>query len=248
MLEVLYQYGPFTLRTFNFFLVLGFLSSGLYLLKYIELKNLNIHFFYYNSIYLLLSAFLGGRLFTIFENFSFYFHYPLSMFFIWDMNFSFFGLLIGLITSLFFLCKQNHESFWSWFDLATIGMLPLMFFIFIGYFFSGAHYGQPTNLPWGVTFDMSYIPYTTPIHPVQLYIALMILVLFLYAKAYTKRVHLPGVVGNRTLMVYSLGIFLLSFLESNVSLFYQVELLLLTVFAFVYYIYTSHKKITFNNQ
>lgn len=245
MLEVLFQYGPFTLRTFNLFLAVGFVFTGFFVIRFTLRQKMNLSFLSYAALPLLGIMLLGGRLFYVISNWNFFSHFPLSTFFLWDLRFSFFGIIYGLIAGLFFFSKKRKEDFWAWLDTGILALLLMMIFIHIGHFFDGKNYGLPTDLPWGIAFDSLNIRFLSPVHPTQIYAALFTLGLLIYSIKKSKRIYLSGVVGNKVLMIYSLGLFGIDFLHGTPSWPVKINFLILAVISFIFMVHCSHKSHSF---
>jgi phosphatidylglycerol:prolipoprotein diacylglycerol transferase len=243
MLEIIFQYGPFSLRTFNIFLAIGFLFATLFLLRYIKRKKLNLSFLSYRFPYLLFAALIGGRIGIIFENIEFYAQNPLSSLFIWDMEFSIFGALYASLLALYILTRKSREDFWLWLDAFTLSGIVWLFFLNIGHFFNGTDYGIPTDLPWGIAFDALNIPFLNPIHPTQLYSAGVCFLIFALLSHYNRRTHLSGMVGTFGIMLYSLSALGIDFLHGTPSFYAKISLGAIAVFAFIAFIHCSHKKL-----
>jgi len=241
MLEILFQYGSVTIRTFNIILTFAFLISGAFAIRYAHRQMLNISFMSHNFIFVILAMVIGGRLFYIFENLYLFTANPIYAFFLWDLHFSFFGVLYSIIIALIILTRREKENLWAWFDIASLSVLSAMIFIHIGHFFNGTQYGLPTDLPWGIAFDIQNIPYLNPIHPTQIYAFLFTLLIFLYALKRSKRVHLSGVVGTLVLMLYSLGMLGIDFLHGNPSLYVKVSFGIIATLSFIFLVHCSHK-------
>ena len=225
------------------FLALAFILGVVFLVRFIRLKKLNLNFFVHNFIYFIILPLIGGRLFYILEHFSVFTQNPLRILFVWDLGLSVFGILYSAILVLYFFSKRNHEDFWTWLDAFVLSGLVGSFFIHIGHFFNGTHYGKPTDLPWGIAFDTFNIPYLTPIHPTQLYSALIIFIIFSYSIKYVKRTHLGGMAGTLAVMLYSLSAFGIDFLHGAPSTYAKINFLIIAGLAFIFYIHCSHRKL-----
>lgn len=241
MFETLFQYGSVTVKTFNVILAIAFLFTGAFAIRFTNRQKLSLSFLSKNLIYVFLAMIIGGRLLYVIEHWSAFRSGFKYVFYIWDMNFSFFGVLYGIIISLFLLTRKTTENFWSWYDVSIFSIIFSMIFINIGHFFDGTNYGLPTSLPWGISFDTTNIPFVNPIHPTQLYAALLALVVFVYAVKHSKRVHLAGVVGNTAIMIYSLGMLGLNFLLGTPSLYNQVSFGIIAMLAFIFQVTCSYK-------
>jgi phosphatidylglycerol:prolipoprotein diacylglycerol transferase len=241
MLEILFQNSLITVRSLNILLALGFLFTGTFLIRYVNRQKMNLAFVTQYFAYVIVAALLVGRLVYLLSNLSEFSYDYRSILYIWDLKFSFFGVLAGALLVLFFAARRNKEDFWAWFDALFLSTLGMLVFLHIGYFFAGKEYGLPTNLPWGISFEVNHIPFVSPIHPTQLYAALLTLVLLTYSVKQSKRVHLSGVVGTKALMIYSLGMLGIDFLHGAPSLYIKIAYGALAALAFIGYIHCSHK-------
>ena len=242
MYEILFQYGPVTISTFNLLLALAFVVGMVFLVRYIQFKKLKLGFLVNNFAYFLVLPLIGGRLLYVFENLSMLKQNPLSPFTIWDLNFSPFGIFYTAIITLYFLCRHEHEDFWGWLDAFVLTGMIGLFFIHLGHFFNGTHYGKPTELPWGISFDTFNIPFITPIHPVQIYSVMITFIIFSLSMSYVKRIHLSGIVGAFAIMLYSLSAFGIDFLHGLPSAYGKISYLIVAALAFIFYIHCTHKK------
>lgn len=240
MLDILFQYGPFTLRTYNVFLAFAFLISMVFLLRYVNRKKLPAAFLSDYFILFLLAGFLGGRLMEVVEKWSDYAEHPLSVLFVWDLNLSPFGIAIGVLTNLWFVTRGNREQFWTWLDAFTLTGLVGLIFVHFGRFFNGTDYGTPTDLPWGIAFDSLSIPFLNPIHPVQIYSALIAFLVFGYAMKKSRRNLQNGIVGTLGIMLYCVSAFLMEFLQGAPSLYDKISFATLGAAAFILLVMRSH--------
>lgn len=243
MYEILFQSGSITITTFNLFLTLSFLAGVVFLVRFVQMKKMKLNFFVNHFIQLLFLPFIGGRLFYIFEHLNTFKQSPLQILYVWDLNFSVFGIFYTGLLLLYLFCRSNSEDFWAWLDAFTLGSMVALFFIHIGHFFNGSLYGIPTDLPWGVAFDTFGIPYLDPIHPTQLYSAFAALIVAIITLKYAKKTHLTGVAGTFAIMLYSLSAFGIDFLHGNASGYAKVNFLIMAALAFIFYINNSHKKL-----
>jgi len=127
-----------------------------------------------SKLYLLIlvSGFLGGRLFHIlFEDWSYYVQHPLEMLYVWQGGFVFLGgVALALLASWYWLKKQG-EDFLQWADLFAPWMSFGYAFGRVGCFFNGCCYGKECHLPWAVKFPahMFVIEPFVSRHPTQIY-------------------------------------------------------------------------------
>lgn len=247
MYEILFLYGPITITTFNLLLVVSFIVAIFYLIRFIRLKKMRLSFFVENFTWLMVIPLIGGRLFYIIEHFSMFRSNLIKIFFLWDFGFSAFGILYVGIAMLFYLTRKVHEDFWGWLDVFSLSGFAALFIIHIGHFFNGTHYGRLTDLPWGIKFDTFNIPYTNPIHPTQLYSALITFFIFSISIKSVKRTHLTGIVSTLAIMLYSISALGIDFLHGSPSVYSKTNYLIIAALAFIAHVHASHKKHLGNN-
>ncbi len=243
MREILFQNSIVTLKSLSIALLLGLLFTGLFSMRYVQRHKMNLSFLNLSFIPVLLFALLMGRVVHLAENYQATLENPLSALYVWDFNYSFFGMALGGIMILYLLTRFKKENFWSWLDVAALSSVALLFFVHVGYFFSGTDYGEPTTLPWGIAFKADHIPFVSPLHPIQLYAAIFALILLSWSVKRSKRTHLPGVIGARAILYYSTLMFALDFLKGNDQLYYYNKLgyAILAIGGFIVAVHCSHQ-------
>lgn len=171
------EFGPFIIWTHILFLLLGVWLSTEFFLRLALSANLSIqhvrdHALRYGAAFL-----LGGRIAAMIAEYRVYLRDPLRTFIIWDGNFSFAGAAAGIAVVLFFATRGSRTTFLQWLDVLLPATTLGLSFDWIGKFAAGQAYGSPTDVFWGVTYDVPHVRYAVPIHPVQLYYALFYLAL-----------------------------------------------------------------------
>ncbi|MDO8648956.1 MAG: prolipoprotein diacylglyceryl transferase [Candidatus Peregrinibacteria bacterium] len=167
-----FEVGPFLIWTRLVFMLLGIWLSVEFFLRLARSANLSLSDFQEHPWRYTLTFALAGRLFAILAEYRVYLKDPLQMIFITDGRFSFLGGAIGIGTVLFFATKNQRSTFLQWLDVLLPAACFGLFFGWLGSFFSGQAYGNPTDMFWGVSYELMSVRYTVPIHPVQLYYAL----------------------------------------------------------------------------
>ena len=196
-----------------------------------------------NFAHLIILPLIGGRIFYVFEHFSVFRKNLFQIIAVWDGKFSAFGIFFTAIFLIYIFSRRENEDFWGWLDAFSLSGLVGLIFIHAGHFFSGAHYGRPTDLPWGISFDAINIPFINPIHPVQIYSAILTLIILSLAIRTAKKTHLTGVSGNLAIMIYCVSAFAIDFLRGAPSMYIKINHILIAAFAFIFYIHCSHKKL-----
>ncbi|MFA6458096.1 MAG: prolipoprotein diacylglyceryl transferase family protein [Patescibacteria group bacterium] len=200
---------------YNIALVIGILLGAGELFLAARRKRVMLQFLADNFLWLLLVTLFFARLAEVLlRNFSL-----LDFPFAWGntAGLSFFGAALGLLGMLALLARRYNENFFTWLDLIMLAVAPVLFFHHIGTFFVGSEYGIPTALPWGVTFtNPDAVGYSTiPLHPVQLYAAVIMLGLFAAASFIFKTTARAGKAGTFLLLTLSIMYFCLDFLRGD---------------------------------
>lgn len=147
------------------------------------------------SIWLMVGAFIGARLFHIILEYpEFYLNRPFEVFKFWNGGFVYYGGLLGGLLSSYLFVKFKHQIFTRWLDHAA----PVMAFGYalgrIGCLLAGCCYGKACNLPWAVTFGPGIeAPAGIPLHPTQIYsflIEMCVLGLLIYCERHRAKIAL----------------------------------------------------------
>lgn len=107
--------------------------------------------------------------------------------------------LFGLLGASLYLYRFAGKKKWDQFEVLDFWLLAVsagMVLKQLGSFFAGTGFGYETNLPWGMVFPGVFAKY----HPVQLYMAIFFLGLYiyLYSVEYKYRTFLWYRAGKKT--------------------------------------------------
>lgn len=177
MFPVLLSFRPVTIYTIGLFLVIAFLTSGYIFWR----KGREEHYqeeelfdaFLLTGIWGLLWSRIGFVVLH-FNNFGLA---PLKWIDIFNNpgTYPFLGVVMGG----WFLYNQAKKKKWDEFeilDFASLALAISLVIVSIGSFFDGSGIGNPTSMPWGVTFPAVF----DKRHPTQLYGAAFYLALYVY--------------------------------------------------------------------
>lgn len=180
MFPVLLKYGPIQVFTYGFFLALAFLTA-IYLSAR-EAKRLGLPQgrFYDLCFYAVLGALVGSRLLYVFLELPTFIKHPLKIFALWEGGLIFHGGLVMAVAVAFYYMRRHSLPWRPCFDALAVGMPVGQVLGRVGCFMAGCCYGAPSHLPWAVTFTNpeSLCPLREPLHPSQLYEALLLLGVF----------------------------------------------------------------------
>jgi len=185
------------------------------LLGYVFIKRLNQHYKPVFSpqalddliVYSVLGIVLGGRIgYVIFYDFAKTINDPLNLFMIRGGGMSFHGGALGLILSIYWLCRKYKINVYSALDL-IVCVVPIGLFLGrIANFVNQELYGKITDVAWGVIFATGG---NLPRHPSQLYEALsegiLLFCFLMYLFYHTKYIKKPGALGGFFLLGYGVS-------------------------------------------
>ena len=146
---------------------------------------------------------------------------PISLIALWDGGIVSFGGFVGGALGVIWLARRKRLPLPSLADT----MLPALFlgqvFGRIGCFLVGDDYGAPWDGPWAVAFpkpEGGLIPdelVGVPLHPSQLYLSALNLVIFVTGAAVLARRRFAGQAAVVVLALYGVGRFLIEFTRGD---------------------------------
>lgn len=207
---ILLKLGPFEIRYYGIFFLLGFIIAY-YLLKqlvreeYLRIKEDEIENL---LLYELIGVIVGARIvYVLVYNLGFYLNAPLQIFAIWNGGLSFHGGLIGSIIAGFVFSKKKGIGFFEIADALAIPASLGLVFGRIANFINGELVGRITNLPLGVKFP----GYEGFRHPSQLYESLKNLIIFITLWSVRKKSMPKGTIFSLFILMYSVMRFFIEF-------------------------------------
>lgn len=175
--SVLLRLGPFEIRYYGLFFVLGFVIAY-FMLNYLakrkelELSKDDISDF---LLYIIVGTVLGARIFYVFiYNLPFYLANPFEIIAVWHGGLSFHGGLIGAALAAFYYCRKKKIDFYLITDIVVMPLALGLALGRLGNFTNGELYGRITNMPWAVQFSGA----EGFRHPSQLYASFKNLIIF----------------------------------------------------------------------
>lgn len=242
MYPALAEFAGFILHSYPVVILFAAVISSFLMAAECRKRRLDIKFLndYFLSFVIVTALF--SRLGGVLENLTYYLNNPLYIFYLHDSNYSFeFGLL-GLLISLFAICKLKRELYAKWLDAISLPFLSFSMGISLADFFSGANYGTPSDLSWAMIFNIPEIRYTIPIHPVQLYEFILFLIVFVIFYFYRPKRN-EGLTFSYILLLYVMIESFLSMWRGGIetqimgfssSLIYNITLASIAVIAIVW--------------
>jgi len=180
MHPILYKIGPLHIYTYGFFLALAFMSAILVAGHEARRLGLPVGRFYDLCFFSIMASLIGSRLLFIILEPDKFLQNPLKVFALWEGGLVFHGGLIAALATAFYYMRRHGLPWRATFDALAVGMPLGQALGRVGCFMAGCCYGSPTDLPWAVTFTNpdTLCPLREPLHPAQLYEALLALGVF----------------------------------------------------------------------
>jgi len=174
---VLLSIGPFQIRYYGLFFVLGFVIAYFLLVHLAKRRELSLNkddiadFL----LYIILGVVLGARIFYVFAyNLPFYLSNPFEIIAIWNGGLSFHGGIIGAAIAGFYFTKKKKVDFYELADIVVIPVALGLALGRLGNFTNGELYGRITDVPWSFKFpDAEGFR-----HPSQIYASFKNLLIF----------------------------------------------------------------------
>lgn len=221
MWPIIFETKYFILNTYWIFFAIGLAAGVYFIIRQTPYNSLKIQFLSQHSWKLIIAAIIFGRILFIINNLFLFSNTSISqILFFWDGGISGWGAIIGILGTIYFLCRKYEQNFWLWLDNILPGIILVLCITNLGAFFDGSNYGHETNLPWGVNFENMFVKYTVPIHPTQIYAALYSLAIFFALilvprlERYKKIAH-PGLIGVSGIFIYSIFRFIEEFFRGD---------------------------------
>lgn len=207
MHPVLFEIGSFTIYTYGFFIALGALLGFSYM-AWQGKKLFGLTFDQSNTLFILLvlAGVIGGKLFLIFEDPSFYLANPKKL--ASGSGFVFYGSLLLAIPTMLWFFRKNKVPTLPMLDVMAAVTCIVHGFGRIGCFMAGCCYGIPTTGFPGVIFTNPACqaePLNTLLHPTQLYEAGFIFFILTMLLVFKSRKRFDGQFFLLYLMAYATG-------------------------------------------
>ncbi len=210
MYPVLIKIGPLTIHTYGFLIAISVLLAFIFIYRQSKKYGLPSNKMLDLAFYSILVALLGAKIFLFIGNFSYYIKYPKEILSMARSGGVFQGgLIFGFLFAVWYL-KKHRLPTWKVADIIAPAIALGHSIGRLGCFFAGCCFGRACSLPWGVTFKNEYahnltgIPIDYPIHPTQLYEAILNFINFLILFFILKKKKFHGQVFSLYLINYSI--------------------------------------------
>ncbi len=208
MHPVLFEVGGITVYSYGFMIALGVVVAVTYLTVRGK-KDVGLTFDQANSLFLFIfiAAFVGGKVFLLFENPAYYFDNLSRL--LTGSGFVFYGSFLFAVPTMLWYFRKEKLHVYKMLDVMAVVTCLVHMFGRVGCLLAGCCYGKPTTGSFGITFTNPSCraePLNTPLWPTQLmeacYILIVMIVLLIMKKHYQK---FNGQLFLLYLMLYAVG-------------------------------------------
>jgi phosphatidylglycerol---prolipoprotein diacylglyceryl transferase len=179
---ILFQCWGFTLPSFGVMLALAFMAGFFWTLRRAAQKQESPDLLMEVYCWVIVAALVGARLCYLLFFPQLFLSDPLGILFnkgglVW------YGGMIGVMLMLLVYATTRKLNFWKLADIITPAAALGLAIGRIGCLLAGCCYGVGCTLPWAVHYPAAHITAGLPVHPVQLYetLSLLLLTVWLWA-------------------------------------------------------------------
>jgi len=251
MYPVLFEIGGIAVYSYGFMIAIGAIAGVSYMAIQGK-RELGLTFDQANSLflYIFIAALVGGKVFLLFEDPSYYMASPAKLF--KGSGFVFYGSFLFAVPTMFWFFKRNKLPTYAMLDIMAVTTCLVHMFGRLGCFMAGCCYGHPTESIFGVIFTDPAChakPKGVPLHPTQLYEAFFIFGVFLLLLVLRKKRKFYGQLFLTYLLLYAIGRYAIEFFRGDLERGFIIkdwvshsQLIALSIFAVVLFVYRRWSK------
>ena len=175
MFPKLFDLGPISIYSYGLMLAASYVVALQVGMIRARKRGLNANRVMDLGIYCIISALLGAKLLLVIVDFDRYWQDPSNLLTILRSGGVYYGgFILAAAVGIWFI-RRHNLPLWSTCDAFAPGIVLAQAIGRLGCLLAGCCYGQPTSLPWGITFTNplaavnSGTPLDVTLHPTQLY-------------------------------------------------------------------------------
>jgi len=217
MRPTLFTIGSLLIRSYEVMVAIGFLIALYIAIRRAKKKNIPIRFMLDLGLYMLISGFVGARIFYILQHIRSY--GSLSDIFsrIWEGGLTYYGGFVLASLVGFIYLRSMRLPVAGVMDIIAPSLALGEGISRIGCFLAGCCFGKPTDLPCGVTFPENsltgIITDSQKVHPTQLYSSIILFCIFIILITFQRYTKFSGQLFLSYMIMYSIYRFSIDFLR-----------------------------------
>jgi phosphatidylglycerol:prolipoprotein diacylglycerol transferase len=209
MFPTIFHLGPLALHSWGLLLATAFLVGIAIAYRRARRRSVDPQRIVDLAVVIIVAAVVGGRIAFVVSHLSEFREAPLEVFAIWRGGMTFYGGAILAFVAGIVYVKLKGLRVWTIADIIAPSLALGLFLARLGCFLNGCCFGEPSSLPWSVTFPSgSYAEQVfgagVHVHPTQVYSSLAGLAMF-FLLLWTERWwRFEGSLFWRFVILYSL--------------------------------------------
>jgi phosphatidylglycerol:prolipoprotein diacylglycerol transferase len=218
MHPILADLGFVTIYSYGFLIMCGALLAYYYALKQSPVIGLNTDGVSEMALLIILSSYVGGKIFLWFSDWNYYITHPMKMISFNGSGFVFYGSFIVCIITLLFFFRYKKVKAAPAFDVLAVCTALVHGFGKLGCFMAGCCYGKICPPALGVIYNHPLSqahPLHTPLYPVPLIDAFIIFCACGFLIWYRNRKKFEGELMLWYIFIYSTARFFTEFLRGD---------------------------------
>jgi phosphatidylglycerol:prolipoprotein diacylglycerol transferase len=247
---IIFSIGGFELRWYNLAIMLAIVVGVLITVRQAKKKGIGTRDIFSGTLWVLIAAVLGARLFHVIDHFDYYMNNPSQIF--QFQGLAIWGAMVGGGLALVVFAWRRHLSLGRLVDVLVPGLIVAQIIGRAGCIINGDAYGGATDLPWAFiyTHPGALIPDNllgVPTHPYPVYEMIWNALVLVFVLQLGRHFKKDGLVFLSYLSLYSVGRIILTFVrQENIILggLQQAQIIaVMTILASVaVMVYLSRKK------
>jgi phosphatidylglycerol:prolipoprotein diacylglycerol transferase len=219
MFPRLLTYDSFALPTYGVLVALGFVVALMVIVRLAGREGLDKDQIFNLGVYLALIGMIGAKVFLVAQDWDYYSANPRQIFSFSTLQSGgifFGGFLVALAFAVLYI-RRAKLPFMKVADSFAPGIAVGHAFGRLGCFAAGCCWGEPSGLPWAVTFTDPYahevvgVPLGVDLHPTQLYESAALFLTFAFLYRLHARKRFDGQVLGWYLLLYPAARFAIEF-------------------------------------
>jgi len=205
MHPLLLQLGPLPIRTYGFFIGIGFLLANSVVKSLVGRTSLKLETVLDLVFWCVSIGFVGARALYVLTRLPEYLANPMDIWKFWEGGLVFFGGPLVVIPFVTWYTLSRRIPLWTMLDIFTPALVIAHAFGRIGCFMAGCCYGKPTDSIFGIRFHSPLIEPSLrgiPLHPTQLYESFGLGLLFVGLFFYSRKKLFEGQIAALYLLIY----------------------------------------------
>jgi phosphatidylglycerol---prolipoprotein diacylglyceryl transferase len=217
MRPTLFTIGSLPIRSYEVLVAIGFLIALYIAIQRAKKKNIPFRFILDLGLYVLISGFVGARIFYILQHIRSYDSLSNAFSSIWEGGLTYYGGFVLASFVGFIYLRSIRLPIAEVMDIIAPSLALGEGIARIGCFLAGCCFGKPTNLPCGVTFPENtltgIITDSQKVHPTQLYSSVILFCIFIILIIFQKYAKFSGQLFLSYMIMYSIYRFSIDFLR-----------------------------------